>query len=82
MSIRLPIIITGAVMLATCVPLSGAETRAPAAQATFSKDIAPILQRSCRNCHHPNSIASMSLLTFKDARPWARSIKTRVLLHR
>ena len=52
---------------------SGAQT-AP----TFSKDIAPILQAKCQECHQPNSIAPMSLITFAEARPWARSIKQRV----
>jgi mono/diheme cytochrome c family protein len=47
-------------------------------QVTFAKDVAPILQRSCQNCHRPGSVAPMSLLTYEDARPWARSIKTRV----
>ena len=46
---------------------------------TFSKDVAPILQRSCQNCHRPGSIAPMSLLTYQDARPWARSIKEKVV---
>ena len=45
--------------------------------ATFTKDITPILQRSCQNCHRPNSVAPMSLITYEDVRPWARSIKTR-----
>ncbi|MDP6581349.1 MAG: hypothetical protein QF681_11890 [Vicinamibacterales bacterium] len=44
-------------------------------QATFTRDVAPILQRSCQVCHRPGSIAPMSLLTYADARPWARSIK-------
>jgi mono/diheme cytochrome c family protein len=47
-------------------------------QVTFSKDVAPILQAKCQECHQPNSIAPMSLITFQDARPWARSIKERV----
>ena len=46
---------------------------------TFSKDIAPIFERACQNCHRPGSIAPMSLLTYKDARPWARSIKEKVV---
>jgi hypothetical protein len=46
---------------------------------SFNKDVAPILQRSCQNCHRPGSIAPMSLLTYKDARPWARSIKEKVV---
>jgi len=47
---------------------------------TFAKDVAPILQKSCQNCHRPGNIAPMSLLTYKDARPWARSIKQQVAL--
>jgi hypothetical protein len=49
-----------------------------AGQVTFAKDIAPILQRSCQNCHRPGSVAPMSLVTFEDARPWAKAIKARV----
>src|SRR4029077_6355253 len=45
---------------------------------TFTKDVAPIFQKACQNCHRPGSIAPMSLLTYEDARPWARSIKDRV----
>jgi hypothetical protein len=51
---------------------------APAAPVTFSKDVAPILQRSCQTCHRPGTNAPMSLLTYEDVRPWARTIKTRV----
>ena len=46
---------------------------------TFTKDIAPVFQKACDNCHRPGSIAPMSLLTWKDARPWARSIKEKVV---
>jgi hypothetical protein len=48
------------------------------ADVTFNKDIAPILQTSCQNCHRPGSIAPMSLLSYKEARPWAKSIKQQV----
>ena len=44
---------------------------------TFTKDIAPILQRSCQNCHRPEGGAPMSLTTYEETRPWARSIKYR-----
>jgi hypothetical protein len=44
---------------------------------TFTKDIAPILQRSCQRCHRPDSVAPMSLITYEEVRPWARSIKYR-----
>ena len=45
---------------------------------TFSKDVAPILQRSCQVCHRPGSIGPMSLLTYRDARPWGTLIKAKV----
>ncbi len=44
-------------------------------EVTFTTHIAPILHRSCVKCHRPGSIAPMSLVTFEDARPWARAIK-------
>ena len=44
---------------------------------TFTKDIAPILQRSCQNCHRAEGGAPMPLTTFAEVRPWARSIKLR-----
>src|SRR6185436_2851240 len=46
-------------------------------EVTFTKDIAPILQRSCENCHRPNSVAPMSLQTYEEVRPWVRAIKQR-----
>ena len=45
---------------------------------TFTKDVLPILQRSCQGCHRPGAIAPMSLVTYEDVRPWARSIKRNV----
>jgi hypothetical protein len=63
--------------VATVATEAQAPSRATAQAPTFTKDVAPILQRSCQNCHRPNSIAPMSLLTYEDARPWARSIKTK-----
>src|SRR5437588_9197639 len=60
--------------------LRAAELPVVKGEVTFSKDIAPILQRSCQNCHQPESVAPMSLITYKDVRPWAKSIKTRTLL--
>jgi hypothetical protein len=45
---------------------------------TFTKDVAPILQRACQQCHRSGAIAPMSLVTYDDARPWARSIRQKV----
>ena len=71
----------------SAAPFAAAQTAAaqapaqPAAgQVTYNKDIAPILQRSCQQCHRPDSIAPMSLLTYQEVRPWARSIKARTAL--
>jgi hypothetical protein len=46
---------------------------------TFNKDVLPILQKNCQACHRPGEVAPMSLLTYKDARPWAKSIRTAVV---
>jgi hypothetical protein len=59
-----------------------AETSAKAdsaRQLTFSKDVAPIFQAKCDTCHHPNTSAPMSLMTYNDVRPWAKAIKARVV---
>lgn len=48
-------------------------------QVTFAKDVAPILQRACQNCHRPGSIGPMSLLNYQEVRPWARSIRQQVV---
>jgi hypothetical protein len=45
---------------------------------TFTRHVLPILQRSCQQCHRPGTSAPMSLLTYEEARPWARSIKQKV----
>ncbi len=47
--------------------------------ATFSKDIAPIFQKHCQECHRPGEIGPMSLLTYAETRPWAKAIKKSVL---
>ena len=55
-------------------PARAAEEAVP----TFTKDVAPIFQAKCEACHRPGSIAPMSLVTYQESRPWARSIKDRV----
>ena len=68
------------VSLASWTAVLNAQSPAPAQKAgevTYSKDIAPILQRSCITCHNPDGGAPMSLTTFDEVRPYARAIKTR-----
>ena len=48
-------------------------------QPTFHKDVEPILQSHCQECHRPGEIGPFSLLTYKEARPWAKSIRQNVL---
>src|SRR5262249_14632815 len=55
-----------------------AASAGPSATVTFSKDVAPILYKNCVTCHRPGEVAPMSLLTYKDARPWAKSIREKV----
>jgi hypothetical protein len=55
---------------------SGAASTGP----TFSRDIAPIMQERCQECHHVGSMAPMSLVTYEETRPWAKSIRQRVIL--
>ncbi len=45
---------------------------------TFNKDVLPILQKNCQSCHRPGEIAPMSLLSYSEARPWAKAIKAAV----
>jgi hypothetical protein len=45
---------------------------------TFTKDVAPILFANCTSCHRPGEIAPMSLMNYKEARPWARAIAAKV----
>jgi hypothetical protein len=66
-------------VLILCSAVAGAEPGNPTADLTFSKDVAPILYQRCVQCHHPGDIAPMSLLTYKDARPWAAAIREAVV---
>jgi hypothetical protein len=71
--------------LACGVAAAGVTTSATAPPAsppeppTFAKDIAPILHRHCAQCHRAGEVAPMPLLSYDDARPWARAIKSKVV---
>ena len=66
-----------AVLVLTAILTTGTS---PAATPTFSKDVAPILYKNCSTCHRQGEIAPMSLLTYENARPWARAIREQVAL--
>ena len=57
---------------------SAAAQMPPPSAPTFSKDVAPVLYKHCTTCHRPGEIAPMSLLTYEQARPWARAIRDNV----
>src|SRR5258708_9991970 len=72
-------LLPAALFAATAATIAQAPPRT-SGEVPVTKDIAPILQRSCQECHHAEGVAPMSLVTYEDARPWARSMKTRTAL--
>src|SRR6516164_9269138 len=75
-SLRTGVLAVGASVAVSVVLVAAGEDAAK--PVTFSKDVAPILQAKCQECHQPNSIAPMSLISYQETRPWARSIRERV----
>jgi hypothetical protein len=75
---------TPAALLIACffaLPTSRADNTSKVANnsVTFAKDVAPIFYNNCTACHRPGEVAPMSLLTYKDARPWAKAIREKVV---
>ncbi len=58
--------------------ISASEARTRSAAATFSKEVAPIFFKRCAECHRPGEAAPFSVLSYKDVRPWAKSIREKV----
>ena len=75
----LPMWLTLVIAVAS-VPAQAGQSATAQAPVTFAKHVAPILQQNCQVCHRPGSMAPMSLLTYEETRPWARSIKQKVVL--
>src|SRR5438132_3854211 len=71
----------GALAAAVCltVVIGVAGSGSSNGKMTFTRDVAPIFYNRCVECHRPGEIAPMSLLTYNEARPWARSIKEKVV---
>src|SRR5262245_4989156 len=61
----------------TVLPPRATRTAAPATP-TFTKDVAPVMYKHCAGCHRSGDMAPMSLLTYEEARPWAKSIREKV----
>ncbi len=75
MKFRLTLSAAPAVLL---LALAAASLAQAASAPTYSKDVAPILNKNCASCHRPGDIAPMSLLTYDEARPWAKAIRSAV----
>jgi len=79
----LSLLFAGTFLTACCFVLSptisASDSKNGPNAVTFSKDVAPIFYKHCADCHRPNDMAPMSLLTYKDARGWAKSIKEKVV---
>jgi hypothetical protein len=73
------VIVLVGILLAASPFAQSPEPSGTAVTPTFHKDILPILQANCQSCHRPGEIAPMPLLTYEQARPWARAIKTATL---
>ena len=58
--------------------LLGASVASAGEAPTFYKDVLPVLQAHCQNCHRPGEVAPMPLLSYENARPWAKAIKSKV----
>ncbi|MDX1383154.1 MAG: cytochrome c [Thermoanaerobaculia bacterium] len=71
--------ILGLLAVAATPALAAGAEDATTSSVTFTKDVLPIFQRSCQNCHRPDAGAPMSLLTYEETRPWARSIQRKVV---
>ncbi|HKE87369.1 MAG TPA: cytochrome c [Vicinamibacterales bacterium] len=71
------LVLTSLVSTSVAVTTLVAQSGNPAAP-TFSKDVAPILYSKCVSCHRTGEIGPMSLITYKDVRPWAASIRDKV----
>jgi len=70
-------LVLGAVLLCLAGPASPASAAEPTP--TFTRDVAPVLYKHCVECHRPTMFAPMSLVTYQDARPYARVMKQRVM---
>ncbi len=74
-----PALFAAVVAAAAIWPSFAAVEAAPPSTPTFNKDVLPVMQRQCQECHRPNAIAPMSFMTYKDTRPWARAIEKAVV---
>src|SRR5262244_789201 len=77
---RVAIIFCFAIASLFLLPASQADTTKPLSkQVTFTKDVAPIFFKNCAECHRAGEAAPFSVMSYKDVRPWAKSIREKVV---
>jgi mono/diheme cytochrome c family protein len=76
--LAIPLIAFAAFRLFTPPAVNANNDKPSNKQITFTKDVAPILFKNCAVCHHPDDIGPFSVLSYKDSRPWAKSIREKV----
>ena len=72
--------VLGCSFVGGAAPTRAAGQAVAAPGVTFTRDVAPILQRSCQTCHRPGSLGPISFLTYEETRPWARAMEQKTLL--
>ena len=75
-TLKLSAVVFGGLVIASVPLLGAALDQQPV---TFTKDVAPIFQAKCQDCHRKGSMAPMSLMTYQESRPWAKAIREKVL---
>ena len=68
-----------ALVIVATLGLTVSDVNAGKGEVTFTRDVAPILYQKCAECHRPGNIGPMPLLSYKDVRPWAKSIRQQVV---
>ncbi|MDP2389897.1 MAG: cytochrome c, partial [Acidobacteriota bacterium] len=76
---RLVLVVIGVAALGSVSAAAQSPAPAAAGAPTFAKDVASIMYKKCANCHRPGEVAPMNLMSYEDARPWARAIKAKVV---
>src|SRR5215467_13992121 len=77
--LAIPVVAFAALCMYSLPTISANGDKSAGKQITFSKDVALILFKNCAQCHRPDDIAPFSVLSYKEARPWAKSIREKVL---
>ncbi|HEX4948105.1 MAG TPA: cytochrome c [Blastocatellia bacterium] len=79
LSILAVLLVSAAIIIGSVAAANDAPKSKGSATVTFNKDVAPILYGRCAECHRPGEAAPMSFITYKETRPWAKSIREAVV---